>query len=54
MRTPRPETEEKERILSALRQTGGNKRKAAKLLGFYKSTLYNKLNTLGLNDTGDT
>lgn len=48
------ENEEKERILSALRQTGGNKRKAAKLLGFSKSTLYNKLNALGLNDTGDT
>ena len=48
------EAEEKERILSALRQTGGNKRKAAKLLGFCKSTLYNKLNALGLNDTGDT
>ena len=46
------ENEEKERILSALRQTGGNKRKAAKLLGFSKSTLYNKLNALGLNDTG--
>lgn len=44
------ENEEKERILSALRQTGGNKRKAAKLLGFCKSTLYNKLNALGLND----
>lgn len=42
------ENEEKERILRALRQTGGNKRKAAKLLGFCKSTLYNKLNALGL------
>lgn len=44
------EKEEKERILRALRQTGGNKRKAAKLLGFCKSTLYNKLNALGLTE----
>lgn len=40
------ETEEQERILRALRQAGGNKRKAACLLGYCKSTLYNKLNAL--------
>ena len=44
------ENEEKERILRALQQTGGNKRQAAKLLGFCKSTLYNKLNALGMTD----
>lgn len=41
--------EEKERILQALKQTGGHRRNAAKLLGISKSTLYNKLNAFNLN-----
>lgn len=39
---------EKERILQALKQAGGHKRDAAKLLGISKSTLYDKLHALGL------
>lgn len=35
--------DEKERILSALKNTGGNKSMAAKLLGVDRKTLYNKL-----------
>jgi len=34
---------EKERIVAALRQTGGNKAKAARLLAFDRSTLYRKM-----------
>ncbi len=41
-------TEEKERILQALKQTGGHKRNAAKLLGICKSTLYNKIKLLDI------
>ena len=40
--------EEKERILSALRSCGGNKTKAAILLGVDRKTLYNKLQKYGL------
>lgn len=43
--------EEKERILRALEQTGGNKRDAARLLGIGRSTLYNKMREYGLNDS---
>lgn len=42
------EAEEKERILRALKQTGGHKRNAAKLLGISKSTLYNKIKQLDI------
>lgn len=42
---------ERSRILSALRTTGGNKSKAAVLLGIDRKTLYNKLKALGL-ETG--
>ena len=42
------EIEEKERLLLALKQSGGCKRDAAKLLGIGKSTLYNKLKAYGL------
>ena len=44
------EAEEKERILQALKQTGGHKRNAARLLGMSKSTLYNKLNAFNIQD----
>ena len=46
--TQEKEAEEKERILQALKQTGGHKRNAAKLLGIGKSTLYNKMKAFGL------
>lgn len=39
---------ERERILGALRQTNGNKSKAALLLGIDRKTLYNKLKALGI------
>jgi len=39
----REEEEEKERIRQALKQTGNNRRRTAKLLGIGKSTLYDKL-----------
>ena len=41
---------EKEMILNALSKTGGNKRKAAGLLGMSERTLYRKINRFGLND----
>ena len=40
---------EKERIMSALRQTNFNKSKAAKLLQITRKTLYNKINQYQLN-----
>lgn len=40
--------EEKERILSSLRSCGGNKSKAAILLGVDRKTLYNKLQKYGI------
>ena len=44
------ETKEKEHILQVLKQTGGHKRNAAKLLGISKSTLYNKLRKFNLSE----
>jgi two-component system, NtrC family, response regulator HydG len=41
---------EKERIFQALRQTDGNKAKAARLLGFDRSTLYRKLRFYSIDD----
>ncbi|MBU4276121.1 MAG: sigma 54-interacting transcriptional regulator [Proteobacteria bacterium] len=58
--TPRPEVNgtaslnqlanqsERVAIVSALAQTGGNKSKAAKLLKIHRSTLYKKMDSLGL------
>ncbi len=43
-------TSEKERIIAALRQTGGNKAKAARLLAFDRSTLYRKMRSHGITD----
>ena len=40
---------EKERIMSALKQTNFNKSKAAKLLQITRKTLYNKINQYQLN-----
>ena len=42
------ESAERQRILSALQQTAGNKSKAARLLGIDRKTLYNKLERLGI------
>lgn len=44
------ENEEKERIIRALKQTDGNKKLAAKLLGIGRTTLYSKLDEYGLNE----
>lgn len=41
---------EKEMIRSTLIKTGGNKRKAAKVLGLSERTLYRKINKYGLRD----
>lgn len=40
--------DERERITQALAQTGGNKSRAAQLLGIDRKTLYNKLKQLGI------
>lgn len=45
----RNEEIEKEQIIEALRQTGNNKSKAAKLLNIDRKTLYNKLKLYGLD-----
>ena len=41
---------EKERILEALSAAGGNKARAAKILGISRGTLYNKLRELGIRE----
>ena len=43
-----PELSPAERILQALRRAGGNKAKAARLLGIDRTTLYRKMRELGL------
>ncbi|NVM21868.1 MAG: sigma-54-dependent Fis family transcriptional regulator [Desulfobacterales bacterium] len=42
--------EEREAIVTALKHSGGNKTKAAKLLGISRSSLYNKIRDLGIRN----
>ncbi|RKY36488.1 MAG: two-component system response regulator, partial [Candidatus Omnitrophota bacterium] len=41
---------EREIIENALRECGGNKKKAAQILGINRTTLYNKMRELGISD----
>jgi two-component system response regulator HydG len=41
-------TNEKDRLLAALDQAGGNRRRAARLLGISKSTLYRRFAQYGI------
>ena len=43
---------EKRAIAAALRETRGNRRKAAEMLGIGERTLYRKLKELSLPDSG--
>lgn len=43
------EADERKRIEEALRQTGGNKAKAARLLGIDRKTIYNKMEKWGMS-----
>ena len=40
---------EKDHIIKVLRETGGNKKKAAEILGIERRTLYNKAKRLGID-----
>jgi DNA-binding NtrC family response regulator len=40
---------EKDHIIKVLKETGGNKKKAAKILGIERRTLYNKAKRLGID-----
>ena len=44
----RDEDTERQRIITALQQTNGNKAKAARLLGVDRKTIYNKIEKLGI------
>ena len=46
----RIESAERTEIIAALRQSGGNRSKAASLLGIGRTTLYRKLNAFGIDD----
>jgi DNA-binding NtrC family response regulator len=46
-----PAENEAERIIRILRQTDGNKAKAARMLGFDRSTLYRKLRSYDIDET---
>ena len=46
----RIEAAERSEIVAALRQVGGNRSKAANLLGIGRTTLYRKLTALGIDD----
>ena len=46
----RIESAERNEIVAALRQCGGNRSKAASLLGIGRTTLYRKLSALGIDD----
>lgn len=45
---PTPECDEKERIINALKANNGNRKEAAKALGFSERTLYRRLNQYGI------
>lgn len=45
---PAPECDEKERIINALKASNGNRKDAAKALGFSERTLYRRLNQYGI------
>ena len=40
---------EKDHIIRVLKETGGNKKKAAEILGIERRTLYNKAKRLGID-----
>ncbi len=46
----RIESAERSEIVAALRQCDGNRSKAASLLGIGRTTLYRKLDVLGIDD----
>lgn len=39
---------EKDTIMEALAKAGGNRKEAARLMGIHRSTLYDKMNKLGI------
>lgn len=45
---PAPECSEKETIINALKASNGNRKEAAKALGFSERTLYRRLNQYGI------
>lgn len=45
---PAPECSEKETIINALKASNGNRKEAAKTLGFSERTLYRRLNQYGI------